>query len=74
VMNQITKDIVGAAASMGDVAFKLAHYHAVYGDANKVNQELEEYRKITRQDIQRVAKQYLNKNNRTVLIYTVPKS
>lgn len=74
VMNQITKDIVGSAASMGEVAFKLAHYYAVHGDASMVNRELEAYRKITRQDIQRVAQQYLNKNNRTVLIYTVPKS
>ncbi len=74
VMNQITKDIVSAAASMGDVAFKLAHYHAVHGDASMANRELEAYRKVTPQDIQRVAQQYLNKNNRTVLIYTVPKS
>jgi zinc protease len=74
VMNQITKDIVSSAASMGDVAFKLAHYHAVHGDASMVNRELEAYRKITKQDIQRVAQQYLNNNNRTVLIYTVPKS
>jgi predicted Zn-dependent peptidase len=74
VMNQITKDIVSAASSMGEVAFKLAHYHAVHGDASMVNRELEAYRQVTKQDIQRVAQQYLNKNNRTVLIYTVPKS
>jgi zinc protease len=74
VMNQITKDIVSSATSMGEVAFKLAHYHAVHGDANMVNGELEAYRKITKQDIQRVAQQYLNTSNRTVLIYTVPKS
>jgi zinc protease len=74
VMNQITKDIVSSATSMGEVAFKLAHYHAVHGDANMANGELEAYRKVTKQDIQRVAQQYLNNNNRTVLIYTVPKS
>lgn len=74
VMNQMTKDIVSAATSMGDVAFKLAHYHAVHGDASMANRELDAYRQVTRQDIQRVAQQYLTKPNRTVLIYTVPQS
>jgi zinc protease len=72
VMNQITKDIVSAGSSLGDVAFKLAHYHAVHRDASMVNRELDAYRQVTKQDIQRVAQQYLTQPNRTVLIYTVP--
>lgn len=74
VMNQITKDIVSGAASLGDVAFKLAHYHMVHKNAGLVNKELDMYRQVSRADIQRVAKQYMTNNARSVLVYTVPQS
>ncbi len=44
-----------------------------YGDANLINNEIDRYMKVTREDIQRVAKEYFRKDNRVVLHY-VPKS
>ena len=40
-----------------------------YGDANLINKEIKRYQKVTREDIQRVAKKYFNKENRVVLYY-----
>jgi predicted Zn-dependent peptidase len=57
---------------MAGIAENLANYHVYYGDANLINTEIEKYRKVTRQDIQRVAQKYLNKENRVALYY-VPK-
>ena len=58
---------------MAGIAESLADYHTYYGDANYINTEIERYRSVTREDIQRVAKQYLVKDNRVVLRY-LPKS
>ena len=40
-----------------------------FGDANLINTELDRYMKVTREDIQRVAKKYFNTDNRVVLYY-----
>jgi len=44
-----------------------------FGDANLINSELQKFMAVTREDIQRVARQYLNPINRTVLYY-LPKT
>ena len=54
-------------------AENLANYHVYYKDANLINTEIDRYMKVTKEDIQRVAKEYLTKNNRVVLHY-LPKS
>lgn len=72
LQNQIENDFVTANTSMAGIAESLANYEMYYGDANLVNTELERYRKVTREDIQRVAKKYFNKNSR-VVIYWLPK-
>jgi len=41
-------------------------------NTNYINIELDEVRKVTREDIQTVAKKYLNKNQR-VVVYYLPK-
>lgn len=58
---------------MAGIAESLADYHTYYGDANYINTEIERYRSVTREDIQKVAKKYLVKDNRVVLKY-LPKS
>ena len=54
------------------VAENLADGYTFYKNTNAINTELEELRQITRQDIQNVAKKYLNKNQR-ILLYYLPK-
>ncbi len=69
VQNQVENNFVSANTSVAGVAESLANYEMYFGDANLINTELEQYRKVTREDIRRVAKQYFQKNNRVVLYY-----
>ncbi len=55
------------------VANNLATYHTFRGDANLINTELESYKKVTKDDIKRVANKYFTKENRLV-VYYLPKS
>ncbi|MBF9252971.1 insulinase family protein [Pontibacter sp. 172403-2] len=71
--NQIESNFVQQNSTVAGRAESLADYHVYYGDANLINTELNRYMKVTKDDIQRVAKQYLTKDNRVVLHY-LPKS
>jgi predicted Zn-dependent peptidase len=73
VKNQITTEWVSSKGTMAGIAENLANFEVYFGDANLVNTELEKYNKVTREDVLKVAKKYLNKDNRVVLYY-VPKS
>jgi zinc protease len=44
-----------------------------YNDPNRINTRAEAIAKVTAADVQRVAKQYLVKTNRTV-VHTMPKT
>lgn len=67
--NKVENDFISANSRVVGIAENLANYHMYYGDANLINTELERYMKVTREDIQRVAKQYFVKENRVVLHY-----
>ena len=67
--NQVEKDMVMQLTSVAGIAESLANYKMYFGDANLINTEIERYMKVTKEDIQRVAKKYLEKNNRVVLYY-----
>lgn len=69
LQNNYETDYIGKNAKMLGVAENLADGYTFYKNTNNVNTELEQARKITRQDIQNVAKKYLNKNQRVVLYY-----
>ncbi|MEO1262929.1 MAG: pitrilysin family protein [Bacteroidota bacterium] len=71
--NQVENDFITANSRVVGIAESLANYHTYYGDANLINTEIDRYLKVTREDIQRVAKKYFNKNNRVVLYY-MPKA
>jgi zinc protease len=62
---------VTANGKVAGIAENLANYEMYYGDAGLINTELERYRKVTREDIRRVANKYFNKNQR-VVIYWLP--
>ena len=69
VKNQITTELVDSKATMAGIAESLANNEVYFGDANLINTELEKYNKVTREDVLKVAKKYLNKENRVALHY-----
>jgi predicted Zn-dependent peptidase len=69
LMNAYENQFVSSNSSAEDIASSLANYYTIFGDASLINKQLEEYRSITREDIQRVAKTYLNPNQRLILDY-----
>ncbi|MDN5203587.1 pitrilysin family protein [Fulvivirgaceae bacterium BMA10] len=69
LQNQLENNFVSRNSSVQGIAESLADYHVYYGDANLINSEIDRYRKVTKEDIQRVAKKYLTKDNRVVLYY-----
>ncbi|MCZ7602920.1 MAG: insulinase family protein [Melioribacteraceae bacterium] len=71
--NQVESGFVQSNSTVAGIAESLANYHVYFGDAGLINTELERYMKVTKEDIQRVAREYLNKDNRVVLYY-LPKS
>ncbi|MER2998995.1 M16 family metallopeptidase [Pontibacter populi] len=71
--NQIESQFVQQNSTVAGRAENLANYHVYYKDANLINTEIDRYMKVTKEDIQRVAKEYLTKDNRVVLHY-LPKS
>lgn len=71
--NQIENSFYSQNKTVMGKARNLATYKLFFGDANLINTELERYNAVTKEDIQRVAKEYLTKENRTVLYY-LPKS
>ena len=70
--NQIENDMISQNSKIEGIAESLANYAVYYGDANLINTEIDRYMKVTREDIQRVAKEYFRKDNRVTLHY-VPK-
>jgi predicted Zn-dependent peptidase len=69
VRNQFENNFVSSNASIAGVAENLADNHVYYGSASRVNTQLDGYMKVTREDIQRVAKKYLTQDARVILHY-----
>lgn len=72
VKNQIENGIVNSNTTIASRATNLANYHTIYKDASMINTILDNYMRVTREDIQRVAKEYFRADNR-VVIYWLPK-
>ncbi|MGY8927136.1 MAG: M16 family metallopeptidase [Flavobacteriales bacterium] len=67
--NQIENNMISQNSTVEGIAESLANYYIYYGDANLINTEISRYMKVTREDIQRVAKEYFRTDNRVVLYY-----
>jgi zinc protease len=69
LQNQFENDFVSSNSSIEGIANSLARYYMLYDDVNLINNEIDIYRSITREEIRDVAKKYLNPNQRLVLKY-----
>ncbi len=69
LLNKFENGFVSSNASVEGIANSLARYYMLYGDTNLINNEIDIYRSITREEIREVANKYLNTNQRLVLEY-----
>ena len=71
--NQMENAIVSGNSTIAGVAENLAEAKVIFGNTNYINQVMDAYSKVTKADIQRVAKEYMDLEGRVVLYY-LPKS
>jgi zinc protease len=71
--NIMENNIVSGNSTIAGIAENLAEAKVIYGDTNYINQVMDAYAKVTKADIQRVAKEYMDLTGRVVLYY-LPKS
>ena len=69
VKNQFEVQFIQSNTRIEGIANSLARAHMLYGDINAVNDEINIYRSITREEIKEVANKYLNKNQRVEVDY-----
>jgi len=69
IQNKFENDFVNANSSVEGIAGSLATYYMLYGDTSLINKQIDIYRSITREEIQQVAQQYLQTNQRVVIDY-----
>ena len=69
LQNKFENQFVNANSSVAGIASSLAEYSVYYKNTGLINSEIEIYRSITREEIQNVAKKYLNPNQRVELEY-----
>lgn len=73
LQNGVENSFVNQNSSTDGIAHNLATYYLLHGDVNLINNEINIYRSITREEIRDVAKKYLQPNSRLILDY-VPTS
>ena len=69
LQNIFENTFVSSNASMAGVANSLARYYMLYGNTNLINEQIDIYKSITREEIREVARKYLNKNQRAIIDY-----
>jgi len=71
--NQAENDFISQNSKDLGVATNLATYYTFQGNASLINTELDRYKKVTKDDIKRVANKYFTKEN-SLVVYYLPKS
>jgi predicted Zn-dependent peptidase len=66
VMNQLDADLIRSLGSNLGIAFQIALGQLYYGDFHANFRSFERIKKVTAEDVQRVANKYLTASNRTV--------
>jgi zinc protease len=67
--NKFENNLVSSNSSIAGIAENLADNHVYYENANRVNSMLDNYMKVTKEDIKRVANKYLTQDARVILHY-----
>ncbi|NND15893.1 MAG: insulinase family protein [Eudoraea sp.] len=69
LQNKIENQFVNSNSSIQGIANSLARYYMLYDETSLINNEIDIYRSISREEIRDVANKYLNTNQRVVLEY-----
>lgn len=69
LQNQVENDFVNANSSVEGIANTLADSYLLKRNTNLINEEINIYRSITREDLRNAAKKYLNSNQRAIINY-----
>ena len=70
LQNQFENSYISANSKMIGVAENLANGYSFHDkNTNEINEQLDQIKTITREEIREVARKYLNKNQRVVLYY-----
>ena len=73
LQNDFESRYVSQNSDLEGLAENLATNYLLYGDINLINEEIDIYRSITREEIRDIAKKYLNSNSRLLLDYVPAK-
>ncbi|SNR55720.1 M16 family metallopeptidase [Lutibacter flavus] len=74
LQNKFENNFVNSNSGVQNIANTLAANYTLKGNTKLINDEINIYRSITREDIKRVATEYLNKNKRVEMDYLKTKS
>lgn len=69
LQNIFLNRFVNSNSTVQGITSSLATYHVLYDDTNLINEEINIYQSITREEIKEVANEYLNDNQRLKLYY-----
>lgn len=69
IKNIFENSFVSSNDNIESIANSLARNYMLMKDTNYINKELDVYNSITKEDIRRVAKKYLDKNRRVIIDY-----
>ena len=69
IRNKIESQFVSSNSSFEGIASSLASYHMLYDDVNLINDQIDIYMSITREEMRDVANKYLNTNQRIEVEY-----
>ena len=69
LQNKFESDYVNSNSSISGIANTLASDYLLYNNTNLINKEIEIYRSITREEIKKVAEEYLKPNQRVIIDY-----
>jgi len=69
IRNMVEKDFISDKSKVLGVAQSLAEYYLFYKNTSLINTELDNFMKVTKEDIRKAAQKYLTPENRIVLYY-----